>query len=56
MITKEKFDAFVEVQKSGAINMMIVKSVIELADEDLTKEEVLDIMKNYDTYEKQFAN
>ena len=46
-ITQEKFNAYVAVQESGATNMFDVRRVIELADEELTKEDCLAIMKNY---------
>ena len=41
------------VQKSGVTNMWDVKVVGELS--GLTKEEILDIMKNYSMYEEQFV-
>ena len=44
-ITKEDFEAYVRVQKSGVTNMWAVKLVSELS--GLTKEQCLDIMKNY---------
>ena len=51
-ITKEKFQAYLAVQKSGITNMFAVNTVIELS--GLTKEECLDIMKNYSKYQKEF--
>lgn len=50
MITKEKFQKYVEVQKSGVTNMFAVKTVMTLS--GLTKEECLDIMKNYSKYKE----
>jgi len=52
-ITKEKFESYMGVQKSGVTNMWDVKVVGELS--GLTKEEILDIMKNYSMYEEQFV-
>lgn len=51
-VTKDKFLTYVRVQKTGGINMMDVKRVIELS--GLTKDEILDIMENYSTYENQY--
>ena len=53
-ITKEKFRRYLEVQRSGYTNMFDVKTVIELSDDILTKEDCLDIMDNYKKYEKKF--
>jgi len=52
MITKEKFKSYVEVQQSGVTNMWAVNTVIGLT--GLTKEECLDIMKNYSDYKEKF--
>lgn len=52
MITKEKFQRYVEVQESGVTNMFAVTTVMALS--DLTKEECLDIMKNYAKYKEMF--
>jgi len=47
-ITKEKFQAYVEVQMSGATNMWDTKMVSELSDEVISSKEVLEIIKQYD--------
>lgn len=51
MISKKKFKAYVEVQKSGVTNMFNIKNVIEAADlfsdVKLTKEDCLYIMNRY---------
>ena len=56
MVTKEQFIAYENVRTSGITNMWDVKKVIDLADTDLTKENCLEIMKNYselkDKYKK----
>ena len=44
-ITKEQFEAYVDVQTSGVTNMFDVRTVGELS--GLEKEEILEIMKNY---------
>ena len=44
-ITKEQFEAYVDVQMSGVTNMFDVRAVGELS--GLEKEEILEIMKNY---------
>ena len=44
-ITKEQFEAYVDVQESGVTNMFDVRTVGELS--GLEKEEILEIMKNY---------
>ena len=46
-ITKEKFEALVEVQKSGMTNMFDVRAVSELSDEIISTDEVKEIMKQY---------
>jgi hypothetical protein len=51
VITKDKFIRYVEVQASGVCNMWS-SEVQELA--GLTKEDHMDIIKNYDSYEKEF--
>ena len=55
-MTKEKFNAYVRVQKSGLTNMFDVRNVINLAEVELTREDCLAIMKNYEKYEKEFSN
>lgn len=51
-ITKEKFLRYEEVRKLGITNMFAVSNVTKYA--KLTQDEVLDIMKNYSSYRKQF--
>jgi len=53
MVSKDKFDQYVNIQKSGVTNMWAVDTVCELSI-DLTVEECLDIMKNYSKYQEQF--
>ena len=53
-ITKENFEAYVDVQMSGVTNMFDVKTVGQLS--GLEKEQIMSIMKNYgelkDKYDK----
>ena len=44
-ITKEQFEAYVDVQESGVTNMFDVRTVGDLS--GLEKEEILTIMQNY---------
>ena len=55
-MTKEKFDAYNEVREGGLTNMFDIQTVIILSEGRLTKEDCLDIMKNYEKYEKEFSN
>lgn len=52
MITQEKFQSYEDVRLSGETNMFAVKVVMSLS--GLTKEECLDIMKNYDKYKEMY--
>lgn len=58
MITEEKFGAFNKVRESGVTNMfdtkMVIYHAVQLANVLLTKEDVIDIYRNYSTYLKQF--
>lgn len=53
-ITKAKMQSYEDVRQSGRTNMWAVNNVIALSSEPLTKEDCLDIMKNYETYMKKF--
>ena len=55
-MTEEKFKAYVAVQKSGETNMFFVDNVIELSDFVLDKDDCMDIMQNYSTYEEEYCN
>lgn len=60
-MTKEKFEAYQTIQKSGITNMRAVDYVCDLSkayapDSQLTEEDCLDIMKNYGKYEEDYAN
>ena len=51
MMSKEKFEAYVKVQKSGITNMFNIANVIKAADKifdvELTRGDCIYIMKNY---------
>ena len=51
MVNKEKFQAYVTVQKSGLTNMLHIENVAFAAEQicniELTKEDCLYIIKNY---------
>lgn len=51
--TKQDFIAFLEVQRSGQTNMMDVRAVQALS--GLEREQIVDIMSNYEKYEIQFG-
>ena len=51
-ITKEQFEAYVDVQMSGVTNMFDVKLVGELS--GLNKVEIMTIMTNYGTLKDKF--
>ena len=51
-ITKEQFEAYIDVQESGITNMFNVKLVGELS--GLEKEEIMEIMKNYGTLKDKY--
>ncbi len=53
-MTKEKFEVYEEIRESGETNMFDVKTVIQLSGEELNKEDIADIMKNYNEYTKKF--
>lgn len=53
MITKEKFEKYVCVQRSGATNMFDVPRVSRLS--GLTREECFEIMKSYGELERKFT-
>ena len=52
MITKNEFQSYVSVQMSGVTNMFDVKTVESIS--GLSKAKIMDIMKNYEQYDKTF--
>ena len=53
IVKKEHFKRYVDVQMSGITNMFDVKTVSALA--DLAVDQILDIIKNYEKYNKQWS-
>lgn len=51
VITREKFERYVRVQAEGIYNMIDNAVQVEA---DLTREEHLDIIENYEKYEAEF--
>ena len=51
-ITKDQFEAYVRVQKSGVTNMFDLKNVTALT--GLDKEQCLEIMSNYGELDKKY--
>ena len=51
-ITKEQFEAYVDVQESGVTNMFDVKTVGELS--GLEKEKIMTIMKSYGELKEKY--
>ena len=53
-VTKEQFLAYEEVRQSGRTNMFDIKYVMTLVDEELSREDCLDIMRNYSRYKEKW--
>jgi len=51
-ITKDQFEAYVDVQMSGVTNMMDVRTVSELS--GLERQEIITIMKNYNKLQEKY--
>jgi hypothetical protein len=54
MITKNEFKSYVDVQESGITNMFDVRTVESIS--GLSRAKIMDIMKNYETYNNSFNN
>ena len=52
-ISKEQFESYVRVQKSGVTNMFDVRNVIALT--GLDKKQIMEIMSNYGELEKFYS-
>ena len=52
MEEKEKFEAYVKVQESGATNMFAINTVCELS--GLEKKDVMDVMKRYSELSEKY--
>ena len=53
-ITKEQFEAYVDVQESGVTNMFDVRTVGQLS--GLEKEQILTIMQSYGELQDKYDN
>ena len=53
-ITKDQFESYVRVQKSGVTNMFDIRTVTSLT--SLFRHQVIEIMENYDKLEKKYNN
>ena len=53
-MTKEKFVVYEEIRESGLTNMFAVNAVVQFSFGELTRENCLDIMKNYSEYKEKF--
>ncbi len=47
MVTKEQFQTYLGIRDSGATNMFDVRTVVELSDDILSKEDCIFVMKNF---------
>jgi len=52
-VTKEEFDAYVRVQRSGVTNMFNVNRVSELS--GLNRPKIVEIMEKYDIYTDKYS-
>jgi len=53
-ITKNDFIAYEEVRRKGKTNMLVISEVIRLSKYVLTKEKIIEIIKNYNSYSERF--
>ena len=53
-MTKDKFNKYQEIRESGKTNMLELSNVVSLSNGILTKEDCLDIIRNYHEYKKQY--
>lgn len=53
-MTGKKFETYFLIQRSGITNMHDISTVCSLSNGLLTKEDCIDIMKNYDTYYERY--
>ena len=52
-VTKEEFEAYVRVQRSGVTNMFNVNRVSELS--GLNRPKIVEIMEKYDIYTEKYS-
>ena len=51
-VTREEFEAYVDVQRSGITNMMDIKTVREIS--GLGRPKIIEIMEKYDIYKRKY--
>ena len=51
-VTKEEFEAYVDVQRSGITNMFDLRTVSELS--GLGRPKIVEIMEKYEIYHKKY--
>jgi|TARA_Y100000310_G_scaffold166901_1_gene166592 hypothetical protein len=51
-VTKEEFEAYVDVQRSGITNMMDIRTVREIS--GLGRPKIMEIMEKYDIYKRKY--
>lgn len=56
MITREKFETYEDVRLGGETNMFLIQNVIDLSHEELTKDDCLEIMRNYNHYSDKYGD
>lgn len=58
MITAEKFYSYEFVRQSGAVNMLLIHSVVKTVEmfklEPITEKEVIEIINNYSKFSKLY--
>ena len=51
-VTREEFEAYVDVQRSGVTNMMDIRTVREIS--GLGRPKIMEIMEKYDIYKRKY--
>ena len=51
-VTREEFEAYVDVQRSGITNMMDIRTVREIS--GLGRPKIIEIMEKYDIYKRKY--
>ena len=51
-VTREEFEAYVDVQRSGTTNMMDIRTVREIS--GLGRPKIIEIMEKYDIYKRKY--
>ena len=51
-VTRDEFEAYVDVQRSGVTNMMDIRTVSKLS--GLTGPKIVEVMEKYSIYERKY--